>query len=150
MDHHSKIQLTMISNLSLDFQDFFGKWLYNVDPPPSCPVWPDAEVKSGPIFQKLPQFLSQKGRFSKQPKSHCKCGVHTFETKYFTQNFRKSPNLVTRLLPPGSQSKKFLILLPPLRVENQNQIEVFLAKINLAFVSKCPLCELETFRLLTF
>ena len=65
MDHHSKIQLTMISNLSLDFQDFFGKWLYNVDPPPSCPVWPDAEVKSGPIFQKLPQFLSQKGRFSK-------------------------------------------------------------------------------------
>ena len=65
------------------------------------PVWPDAEIKSGPIFSKFAQNVAKsvfisKGTFFKIAQTSLHIWA-TFETKYFTQNFRKSPNLVTLL-----------------------------------------------------
>ena len=62
-------------------------------------VYLDAEIKSGPnCFKSCPKccqisFYLKRDIFQNSPKATWA----TFETKYFTQNFRKSPNLVTLL-----------------------------------------------------
>ena len=61
------------------------------------------KLKVAQIFPKVAPKIAKsvfigKGMFFKiAPKSLYICA--TFETKYFTQNFRKSPNLVTLLIP---------------------------------------------------
>ena len=59
------------------------------------PVWPDAEIKSGPIFSKFAQNVAKsvfisKGTFFKIAQKWLHIWA-TFETKYFTQNLENRP-----------------------------------------------------------
>ena len=60
-------------------------------------VWPDAEIKSIPKFSKCCQnsLFPEMGCFQNSSKVTIHKVAQTFVTKIFTQNFEKSPNLVT-------------------------------------------------------